>query len=267
MSLLKIKSFIGTHDKDWEDADYYQHDSVEITIVLEGRGWFRYENTQYAIESGHIILIPAKIPHSFHALSPIRFGVLLIEGLPTETQLLFNQLLSSGPKSANLPYIIALSKFDQEQYELLFRHWLRVVSSILKEPQKQYAAWIQVLLLFINEHAQSDQQALSMTRAADYIRDNLQSGIHISGLATLAGLTEEGFRKRFYNVYQMTPKQYHQMCKLSEAKWLLSSSDKDVQAIAELVGFSLLHSFSTWFKKLEGTSPSEWRKIQRLYHS
>jgi len=68
-------------------------------------------------------------------------------------------------------------------------------------------------------------------------------------------------------VHGMTPKQYQQMSKMTEAKWLLSSSDKDMQAIAEAIGFEQLHSFSTWFKKLEGSSPTEWRKAQRLFHN
>ncbi|WP_281384837.1 hypothetical protein [Cohnella nanjingensis] len=36
---------------------------------------------------------------------------------------------------------------------------------------------------------QTDQQALKITKAADYIRENLQEGVHISDSAELAGLS------------------------------------------------------------------------------
>ncbi|MEC0227601.1 helix-turn-helix domain-containing protein [Paenibacillus alba] len=258
---LQIRSFIGTHDKDWEDPSFFRHDSLEITVILEGRGLFRYQDRQFDVDTGQVVLIPSDFPHSFHAVTAIRFGVLLMDGLPMGTRVWFDKLITG-----NVPRIISLSRLDREQYELLFRQWLRIYSAPLKEREENYLTWIQVLSLFIYEHSQSEQQALSITYAADYIRQNLQRGIQISDLAQIAGLSEEGFRKQFHKVYGMTPKRYQQKSKLTEAKWLLSSSDKDMQSISELIGFSGLHAFSGWFKKLEGQSPTEWKKLQRMYH-
>jgi len=259
---LKVRSFIGTHDKDWEDPQFFRHDSLEITVVLEGSGLFRSENDECTIHTGQIILLPSDVLHSFHAITPIRFGVLLIDGLRGEGKRLFDQLL---PNQA--PRIISLSRLDLEQYDLLFRQWLRTAHSPLKEPVSNYRAWIQILLLFIYEHSHSNQQALSVYHIADFIRENVQTGISIAELAKLAGLSEDGLRKRFFKIYGMTPKHYQQMCRLSEAKWLLNASDKDMQEIAEAIGFVHLHSFSSWFKESEGVSPTEWRRLQRLYHN
>ncbi|MBP1990547.1 AraC family transcriptional regulator [Paenibacillus eucommiae] len=259
---FQVRSFIGTHDKDWEDPRFFQHKSLELATVLEGRGLFRWNREVHTIEAGQTVVIPPHVPHSFHASAPIRFGVLLLSNLPAEYLSLFNSLL----EGKNCPEIITLSQMDKEQYESLFRQWLRVMSSSLKKPVKTYLAWVQVLLLFFTEHSQKTEQALSITHIADYLRKHLQHGILISDLAVMAGLSEEGLRKRFHKVYQMTPKQFQHACRLAEAKWLLSSTDKDMQAIAEAIGFSQLHSFSNWFKKQEGTAPSEWRKSQRLYH-
>lgn len=262
MESFRIRSFIGTHDKDWEDKQVFSHESREITIVLEGSGYFRSEGKQVAINAGQVVLIPSFIPHSFHAMTPIRFGVLLIDGLPVRIQPFFDQQINNGH-----PTIITFSRMDHEQYEILFRQWLRVISSSLKEPERTYSAWVEMLLLFIDEHSHFDQQALSIAHIADFIRQNIQHGFQISDLSELAGLTEDGLRKQFFKVYEVTPKQYQQKCRLTEAKWLLSSSDKDLQSIAELVGFPQIHHFSSWFKKLEGNAPSEWRKKQRMYHN
>lgn len=258
---LHIRSFIGTHGKEWSDPHFFRHPSLEITNILEGSGIFRYEDKEISVNAGQTVLIPSDVSHSFQALTPIRFGVILVEGLPADMQKLFDRLIRD-----NGPTIITFSLFNQEQYEQLFRQWLRVMASPCKEPERNYLAWLTVLLLFISENSQADQQALSITYIADFIREHLHSGLQISNLAEMAGLSEEGLRKRFKKVYGMTPKQFQQQCKLAEAKWLLSSTEKDMQAIAEAIGFTQLHSFSAWFKQLEGCSPSDWRKNQRLFH-
>ncbi|MFD0713513.1 helix-turn-helix domain-containing protein [Paenibacillus sp. GCM10027626] len=259
---LYIRSFIGAHDSKWEDAQYYEHSSLEITLIMEGSGYFRWADKQASVEMGQIVLIPSFLAHSFHACAPIRFGVLLIDGLSGQAAQWFHQLLP-GPQQ---PGIITLSPLDQEQYELLFRQWLRTASTPLKDPEASRHAWLQVLLLFIYEHSHASRQALSVSHIADYIRQHLQTGLQISELAKLAGLSEEGLRKRFVKVFGMTPKHYQKMCRLAEAKWLLAASDRDMQAIAEAIGFSQLHSFSSWFKEAEGVAPTEWRRQQRLYH-
>ncbi|WP_409342040.1 helix-turn-helix domain-containing protein [Paenibacillus sp. MBLB4367] len=258
---LNIRSFIGTHGKDWGDPDFFRHASLEITNILEGSGVFRTGDCEIGVSAGQTVLIPSDISHSFHAVTPIRFGVILADGLPADIRKLFDRLIRNAE-----PTIITFSHFNQEQYELLFRQWLRVTASPLKEPELNYTAWLRMLLLFISEHSQADQQALSIAHIADYIREHLHSGLQIADLAEMAGLSEEGFRKRFNKVFGMTPKQFQQQCKLTEAKWLLSSTEKDMQAIAESIGFTQLHSFSAWFKKLESLSPSDWRKNQRLFH-
>ncbi|MEH7009909.1 AraC family transcriptional regulator [Neobacillus niacini] len=259
--MIEIKSFIGAHDERWEDECMRRHQELEITMIMEGSGRFRTHGREVSVESGNVVLIPSNVSHSFHASTPIRFGVLLVDGLPTEVRELFNGLTKGG-----LARIIVLSRLDRDRYERLFREWLRIRSSLLKEPMRNYMVWVEVLLLFLNEHSHSDQQALSISLVGDYIRQHVQEPIHIFTLAKMAGLSEDGFRKQFYKIYGMSPKQYQQQCRLAEAKWLLSSSDKDLQTIASLVGFSQLHSFSLWFKKQDGCPPSEWRKQQRLYH-
>lgn len=259
--MMECKSFIGAHDEHWEDDGLRSHQELEITLIMEGSGRFCAHGREARVEPGNVVLIPSEVPHSFHALSPIRFGVLLVGRIPPEVRELFDRLIQEDRTR-----IIALSHLDRDRYERLFREWLRIHSSPLKDPLRNYLVWVELLLLFLSEHSHSDHQALSISFIGDFIRQHIRDPMHVSTLAEMAGLSEDGFRKQFAKIYGMSPKQYQQQCRLAEAKWLLSSSDKDLLTLAESVGFSQLHSFSLWFKKMEGCPPSEWRNRQRLYH-
>jgi len=53
---------------------------------------------------------------------------------------------------------------------------------------------------------------------------------------------------------------YHNAVRCEKAKRLLSESDLSVSEISEAVGFVSPAHFSHIFRKMEGTSPSEWRE-------
>lgn len=267
---LDIRSFIGTHDADFYDDGFHRHSAVEVSIVLEGRCLFEWSRRSW-MEAGHIVIIPSDMSHRFEAVTNVRFGVILLQGVTARTMELIAKLGGSGftddgGGADRSPLFLALSRLDKERFERLFREWLRMKASFLKEKEANYSAWMEVLLLFLLEHSQQDLQGMTVTKAADYIRKNVQESVHISDLAEMAGFTEPAFRRVFEQMYGVSPKQYQQQCRLQEAKWLLSSTEKDMREIAEQVGFFRLHSFSQWFKEQEGLPPTVWRKSQRLQH-
>lgn len=254
-----IRSFIGTGYGDWQDSGFHDHETLEISVLLEGRGLFEWNEGKQSLESGHIVIVPALVPHRFEGFGKSRYAVTHLAGIPPRiTELL--RKLSNGVK----PAIFSLSRLDKERFERLYREWLRIHSSYLREKRLNEISWTEVIVLFLLEHSRKDQQALTIAGAADYIRENLQQAVQISEMASLAGLSEAGFRRLFEQIYHMSPKHYQQQCRMAEAKWLLSSAaDKDIKDIASQIGFSRLHSFSQWFKLAEGVSPSEWRKRQQ----
>jgi AraC-like DNA-binding protein len=244
---------------DWQDPGYHHHPSLEISILMEGKGVFQWKDKIEMLEAGNVVIVPAFLEHRFEGIGKNRYGVTHLENIPGKLAEMLKGLVRDEK-----PTVFALSPLDKERYERLFREWLRIMSSPLKEKVWTDTAWSEVLVLFLLEHSQADRAALSIAKAGDWIRENLQHGVQISELAELAGMTESGFRRLFEQIYKLSPKQYQQQCRMAEAKWQLSSSEKDMLEIADLIGFSRQHSFSLWFKKLEGVAPSEWRRLQRM---
>ncbi|BBH22891.1 AraC family transcriptional regulator [Paenibacillus baekrokdamisoli] len=255
---FQIRSFIGSWDSDWQDPGFHSQQTLEISILLEGRGLFEWNDGKHMLEAGHIVIVPDSISHRFEGFGKSRYALLHLAGIPPRIAELLQKLVSKDK-----PVVFSLSRLDKDRFERLFREWLRIHSSHLKEKLLSDIAWTEVILLFLLEHSRKDQRALTITNAADYIRENLQHGVQISEMAALAGLSEAGFRRLFEQIYHMSPKHYQQQCRMTEAKWLLSSEDKDIKEIASQIGFIRLHSFSQWFKQIEGISPSEWRKRQQ----
>jgi len=254
-------SHIGTYEEGWHDKGFHRHPTLEISIVLEGRGLFEWPKRKHIVETGHIIAVPPELPHRYASVSRVRFGVLHLAGYETEMEELLDRLV---PLNGGVPRLFALSRLDKERFERLFREWLRVKASFQTYKHLNTKIWTEMLLLFLLEHLQTNLQAMTVTKAADYIREHLRENVLMADLAELAGMTVAGFRRLFETTYDLSPKQYQQQCRFQEAKWLLSATGKDMQEIAGQIGFSRLHSFSEWFKGVAGMSPTAWRRSLQL---
>jgi AraC-like DNA-binding protein len=257
-----IRSFIGTFDEDWYDDGFHRNTTLEIEVILEGRGLFEWPERPVSVEAGHVIVIPPGIPHRFAAVSKIRFGVFHLSGIPPAVLEVIDRLA----RGYGEPRLYAMSRIDLDRFEKLFREWLRVLASSPRHRDRHYAVWAEMLMLYLDEHCQSDRRAMTVTKAADFIREHLRENVRIADLAELSGMSVAGFRRTFEKMYRVSPKQYQQQCRMQEAKWLLSATDKDLNEIAAQVGFARIHSFSQWFKTIEGVSPSLWRKRQKRMH-
>ena len=73
-------------------------------------------------------------------------------------------------------------------------------------------------------------------------------------------VSERTFRKRFFEAFSMTPREYISKKKLETIKILLKTTRMKIHKISELTGFENEYYFSKHFKLKLGMSPSEYRK-------
>jgi AraC family transcriptional regulator len=240
------------------DMGYHAHSGIEISVVLEGKGYFQCEGIETAIEKGDIVLIQPHMAHRYWTISSsIRFGVFQGDHLHESFMAEFLMLLS--PEKTR---ILRFSNLHLENYEALFRIWLRTASEYTADPAKMITVWADLILLYVAENGRPGPALLSVAAAAEYIRTQADGELKVNELAKLCGLSDSTFRRAFHSAYGMAPKQYQQECRMTEAKWLLRSCTIPIQLIAEQVGFASIHAFSSWFHQKVGTPASEWRKAQ-----
>lgn len=101
-----------------------------------------------------------------------------------------------------------------------------------------------------------------IARARERLRDPLESR-PLSSIAREARLSTGELIRRFAALFGETPHQYRLRERLDRAKWLLASGERTVTDICMDIGFSSVGSFSAWFARRVGASPSAYRRRMR----
>jgi AraC family transcriptional regulator len=250
----RIHSSIVWHDAGW-DMGFHRHADYECSVVLDGAGAVQVGAAFTRIEAGSAVCLAPDVPHRFLAADrSIRFAVLQTGYAPSSWREVFDRL--KGPGECR---ILWLDRADREEYAALFHSWLRMLSRSLQDPARMLGTWQELLLQFILQNGKETQPVLSLTRAAEYVREHLDETPRMSDLARDAGFSVSRFRALFEESHGMSPKRFQQSCRLQEARFLLRSSDRKLTEIAAQLGFSSLTAFSVWFRRMEGVSPSAWR--------
>lgn len=102
------------------------------------------------------------------------------------------------------------------------------------------------------------ETALIQVRA--YVRGHLDKEITLKSMATVAGMSESNFSRRFKASMNITAYQYVLQERLEEAKHMLRHLDISLVHIADATGFSSQSHFSTVFRKHVQLTPLQYRR-------
>jgi len=180
----------------------------------------------------------------------------------------------------DLPHLFTELRADREpvfhlvntkHYESLFIELLSLTQSQSPGYEAKSFAVLAALLaeLFATRAEREYQVSLvgrkavlseSVRKGIDYMtRFNSNPDLGVKQVCQAAGLSLRHFMRLFRSEVGMTPIQYLNRYRVEQAKHLLVSSDKTMDQVARLVGTSNQNYFSFLFRKLTGSSPSEYR--------
>ncbi|MDR0844609.1 MAG: AraC family transcriptional regulator [Tannerella sp.] len=101
--------------------------------------------------------------------------------------------------------------------------------------------------------------------ARQLIKDNIEGALSQETIAAKLGLGYSWFRRMFKDYTGVSPAQYQLHHKLLRAKELLTDTSMNISEVAYALHFENAGQFSTFFRKKEGLTPSQFRKqIQRI---
>ncbi|MDV4155668.1 helix-turn-helix domain-containing protein [Rhizobium brockwellii] len=100
-------------------------------------------------------------------------------------------------------------------------------------------------------------------RARMILMERCGQPLSVEQLADELGVSYPYFRRLFREQTGMSAKQYQMRVRLQRAIDLLVNTDKSIKEIAGLLGFHSAFHFSTQFRQLIGSSPTDFRAAKR----
>ena len=102
----------------------------------------------------------------------------------------------------------------------------------------------------------------TLSASADYIRDmRINEKLSLESVANHFFINKHYLARLFKEQYGVTLVTYLQQVRITHAKRMLRFTDKSIEETGLECGIGDLNYFSRVFKKLEGVSPSEFRRV------
>ncbi|WP_284238340.1 AraC family transcriptional regulator [Paenibacillus glycanilyticus] len=249
----------------------HSHGTDEITLILEGEGYYSSNDQNVQVRAGDLLLIPPDILHGFVCLKAWE-GISIhynSQSIPSYCQHLLQQAYRQHPNQ------MLISRLNGTHFERVKAAMQQVEEECVSERMNENAysqdlirnALEAILLTYLaNAPAPSEQANESEDSDELMIQDVLKeihmtyfTSLKIADLAARRFHSESIFRKKFTKRVGVSPKQYIITVRLNEAKRLLRLTDKPVEFIASEVGFTSSSRFFALFIKHVGKTPLEWR--------
>ena len=106
-----------------------------------------------------------------------------------------------------------------------------------------------------------DKKQLDIVREYNYlVETHFKTKHQVADYAEMLNKSPKTLSNLFKKYNEKSPLQIIQSRTILEARRLLRYSDKSIKEIAYEIGYEDIQSFSRFFKKVEGSSPSEFKK-------
>jgi AraC-like DNA-binding protein len=106
-----------------------------------------------------------------------------------------------------------------------------------------------------------------LEEARDWLAAHFDEPVSLQQAARVACCSPYHFHRQFVALFGETPQDFVSRLRLAEAKKLLVTTSMPVGEVCLNVGYQSLGTFSTQFRKNEGTSPKQYRYIARRFYS
>jgi len=104
----------------------------------------------------------------------------------------------------------------------------------------------------------------AISKALDFVEDNLKKEISVADMADAAGYSLYHFSRTFNGVVHHTPYDYLMRRRLSESTRDLVETDRRIIDVAFDYCFNSPETFSRAFKRMFGVQPSQWKEQRRV---
>lgn len=238
----------------------YGRRDYQILYVHKGCIYYLEDGEQYVAPEGSVLIYPPATPQYYIYYLKDSPDIYWCHFTGKEVRELLDRLGLSGCLChQNVRSDTYAGLFEQIIAELTNKemHFKEISSSLLR-----------CLLFSVSRHANASKEA-SQSFMHPYVREIVQmfharfnEDFNISEIAKQYGVSASWLIRLFNADLGMSPQKYLTYVRMKTAKTLLNST-KPIAEIAVMLGYGDAFYFSRIFKKEEGMSPSQYRKIRR----
>lgn len=234
----------------------------ELVFIANGGGVITVNNKQYPIRDGTILYICPDVSHSIElragneaSIAAVHFDCVSVGHIDGKWVAELGLM--------QLPMATVLQPTDYRPIAELFK---KLVDSWEgKLPGYEFVArtYLHELLLAVNADAHKENKnyagKVKIERIIRYMHENIHRNITLAELSELVQLSPAYLTRSFKDATGYAVIAYFNKIKIDRAKELLIEGDGRVKEVSLALGFSDEFYFSRVFKRVAGTSPTEYR--------
>ncbi len=227
-------------------------------IVEKGSGTLKYCGESYTLKQNDCVFINCRKPYS-HCTSDDLWKLRWVHFFGPNMDSVYEKYLARGGKAC-------FSTAKYSEYSAVLSHLFEVAASTSYVRDIKIHEKLSGLLVLLMEETQTSNIGSLSTKIPElrqikeYLDENYTQKITLDDLSAKFYINKFYLLEIFKQQYGMGVNEYMIHMRITKAKRLLRFTDKTVEEIAYSCGMNSLHYFSRIFKKVEGLSPSEYRR-------
>ncbi|MCG3732382.1 helix-turn-helix transcriptional regulator [Vibrio cincinnatiensis] len=237
--------------------DCHEHSYPQIVIGLKGLAEFEVSGVANIVGSGQGCVVTSSTDHAFGSMGNQSDILVLNLPQPKEDDPLTLQKIN---ELSQVDIYFQLDSSIQKLIQMLVLE-MRASPDDLLLSRACSDTVLALLLRHISAFNVHRKDSRFDLEAIDrYVEQHLSRRISIAQLAGSVYLGESQFHQRFKEQVGITPHQYVLNKRIEMAKILIEKGQFNLGQVAELTGFSNQSSFTHTFSRLQGISPSQYKK-------
>lgn len=234
----------------------------QILYCTEGSGIFKAGGREYKIKKGDAFFFRPDVPHEYWPTeAPWCTKWIVFMGTAAESVM---DYLGFG--AYEVFSLHDLEDFDMQVHSLSDMFWC-------DDPEKEIKTSCMMYRIIIktgeclnsasrNDGLSQNEKYEKLGPVIELMKTRYNEDLSLNVMANTIGVTTNHLCRLFNQVYDTTPLKYLTHLRLNMAKYYLSSPHNlMVKEVAAAVGFHDVSYFCAVFKKAEGMTPDEFRKI------
>lgn len=245
----------------------HSHIFNELYFLNSGKRRYFINNSIYDVAPGNLVIIPKGVLHKTTSIDYKagfdRHGVYFDDEIIEKLKLRIDEkLVNSFLKSECLTLPETVAKSIRRQFELMTAE---------KETNDTYSkAFIEnelcnIILLAMRHGTKKalkqGEDFGQMQKAISYINEHYAEDITLKSVARILLMEETYFSKKFKQLTGLGFKEFLIQTRIKKSEELLAVTRLEIGEIAEKCGFSSSNYFGDAFKKINGISPRQYRKL------